>query len=236
MISQEKKKPQIYWRDVIWGNSKLEINVHEPIPEGMVDYGSQWAWPMEYPHWNWSGSEGKLLEVRVFSSCSQVKLLLNGKPVGEKILTEEDKYIATFEIPYQPGELKVIALDGGEEMASKILRTSGKPSAIRLSADRSEITADRNDLSFVKIEVVDDNGQVVPADSIQIELNLSGDGELIASGNASPDDMKSFNKPLIKTFNGRAQAIIRPFERSGVILLKAEAVNLKSGDIEITVN
>ena len=53
-------------------------------------------------------------------------------------------------------------------------------------ADRNKIKADRNDLSFIKIEIVDTHGQVVPQDSIKIKLTISGIGELIASGSAIP--------------------------------------------------
>jgi hypothetical protein len=31
--------------------------------------------------------------------------------MGEKDLLPEDKYIAVFEVPYQPGELKAVASD-----------------------------------------------------------------------------------------------------------------------------
>lgn len=227
------KRPQMLYRDVLWGNSNLEINVHEPIPEGFAESGFEWAWPREWPHWNWQGNEGNPLQVRVFSRASHVKLHLNGELVGEKELSESDKYIASFEVPYQPGELKAICYEDGEEVGSKVLRTTGKPAAIRLIPERSEIKADRNDLAFVKIEVHDDAGQLVPTDSISIELSLSGGGELIASGNANPDDLESFNKPIIKTYQGKALAIIRPFPTPGNIVLRAESEGLKDAQLII---
>ena len=168
-----EKTPQMLYRDVIWGNSKLEINVHEPIPEGMVDASAAWAWPLEFPHWNWEGNEDQPLQIRVFTQMPEVRLELNGKVVGQKTLTDEDKYIAVFEVPYQSGELKAICLENGEEVASKTLKTTGEPTAIRLIAERSEINADRNEIVFVKIEVVDEFGQIVPTDAVKIELAVS---------------------------------------------------------------
>lgn len=231
-----EKKPQMLYRDVIWDNSKLEINVHEPIPEGFVEAGSNWAWPLEMPSWNWPGNEGKSIQVRVFTKDPEVRLELNGKVIGEKALSDSDKYIAVFDVPYQPGELKAIAYKDGKEIAVKSLTTPGKPVAIRLTADRNTIHADRNDLSFVKIEVVDENGQVVPTNDVKIELSISGNGELIASGNASNDGMESFHKPIIKLFRGLAQAIIRPYTKSGEIIFTAKGENLVSGELKITVN
>ena len=228
-----EKRPQMLYRDVLWGNSNLEINVHEHIPEGYIESGFEWAWPREWPHWNWQGSEENPLQVRVFTRASHVKLFLNATLVGEKELTEADKYIATFEVPYQPGELKAICLENNVEIASKVLKTTGTPAAIRLVADRNEIKTDRNDLAFVKIEVVDEFGQVVPHDSTLIKLSLSGNGELIASGNASPNDMESFNKPVIKTYQGKAQAILRSNTKPGRMILRADSDGLKSAEIVI---
>ena len=121
-------------------------------------------------------------------------------------------------------------------MESKVLKTAGEPIAIRLVPDRNKIKADRNDLSFVKIEVVDSNGQLVPQDSIKIKLTLSGNGELAASGNANPKDMASVNRPQLNTFKGKALAIIRPFSHAGNITLKAESEALTTGQLTIEVN
>ncbi len=233
-ITGEKKSPMIY-RDVLWNNSKLEINVHAPEPEGLVESIAGWGWPDEWPIWTWPGSEGDSLEVRVFTKGDRARLELNGKVVGEKNVSAETKYTATFDVPYEPGELKAIAYEDGKEIATKSLKTAGEPERIRLTADRYEINADRNDLSFVKIEVVDDNGQIIPRDSVLIKLTITGNGELAASGNAGPYDMGSFNRPEINTFKGRAQAIIRPFAEKGNITLKAEAEGLEAEELSINV-
>jgi beta-galactosidase len=229
-----EKKPQMLYRDILWDNSKLEINVHTPIPAGYAENISMWGWPDEWPNWNWKGNEGKPLQVRVFTKASHVKLELNGKIVGEKDLLPEDKYIAVFEVPYQPGELKAVASDNGKEVAGKVLKTAGDPVAIRLVADRERIKADRNDLSFVKIEVVDANGQVVTQDSKKISLTISGNGELVAAGNTNPKDMASVNRTQINTCNGKAIAIIRP-SASGQAKLVVESPGLKTGELIIQI-
>jgi len=229
-----EKKPQMLYRDVLWDNSKLEINVHTPIPEGYAENITMWGWPDEWPIWNWKGSEGIPLQVRIFTKASHVRLELNGKTVGEKELSEGDKYIAVFEVPYQPGELKAIALENGKELASKALNTPGEPAAIRLTAERNKLKADRNDLAFLKIEVIDANGLLVPHDAIPVELILSGNGELVASGNANPKDMESVNQPQLKTYKGKAQAIIRPFSTGGEIRLRVESEGLIPGELTIS--
>ena len=112
--------------------------------------------------WNWPGQEGKPLQVAVYSRCESVRLELNGKVIGEKPVSAATKLTAKFDVPYQPGELRAVGLTGGKQVASASLRTTGEPNEIRLTADRSTIGADRNDLSYVTVEIVDRHGAVVP--------------------------------------------------------------------------
>ncbi len=231
------KKPQSYYRDVVWNNSKIEMMVHTPIPEGMVETYSYWGWPDEYPSWNWKGNDGKLMDVRVFSKSPMVRLELNGKVIGEQAIDTRTGITANFKVPYEAGMLKAIALDNGKEVASKELKTTGAPAKVKLTADRSEIKANRNDLSYIKVEITDDQGNVIPEASLPVTFTVSGVGEIAGSGNANPTDMESFNNPVCKTFRGKALAILRPLKdkKSGTITLKAEANGLVAGEIKIKV-
>lgn len=231
------KKSQSYYRDVVWNNSKIEMMVHTPIPEGMVETYSYWGWPDEYQSWNWKGNEGKLMDVRVFSKSPRVRLELNGKIIGEQAIDTNTGITANFKVPYQAGVLKAIALDNGKEVASKELKTTGAPAKVRLTADRAKIKANRNDLSYVKVEITDAQGNLIPNANIPVHFAVSGVGEIAGSGNACPTDMESFNNPVCKTFRGQALAILRPLKelKTGVITLKAEAEGLTAGDINIAV-
>ena len=231
------KKPQSYYRDVIWNNSKIEMMVHTPIPEGMVETYSYWGWPDEYPTWNWKNNECKLMDVRVFSRSPLVRLELNGKVIGEQAIDTNTGITANFRVPYAAGVLKAIALDNGKVVASKELKTTGAPAKVRLTADRSEIKASRNDLSYIKVELVDNQGNVIPDASIPVTFTVSGIGIIAGSGNANPTDMESFNNKVCKTFRGQALAILRPLKNKekGTITLKAEANGLEAGEIKIKV-
>ncbi|NJK87158.1 MAG: DUF4982 domain-containing protein, partial [Bacteroidales bacterium] len=137
------KKPQMLYRDVVWRNSKIELAVHAPIPDGKTEIVSYWGWPDEWPSWNWEGHEGKILDVRVFSRCQSVRLELNGNIIGEEISNDSNKLTFVFKVPYEPGVLKAIGLEMDIEVASKIIATTGKAKKIRLTADRNTIKADR---------------------------------------------------------------------------------------------
>ena len=231
------KKPQSYYRDVVWNNSKIEMMVHTPIPAGMVETYSYWGWPEEYPNWNWKGNEGKTMDVRVFSKSPLVRLELNGKIIGEQTIDTNTGITANFKVPYEAGVLKVIAIENGEAVSSKELKTTGAPAKIRLTADRSKIKANRNDLSYVKVEITDEQGNVIPDASIPVRFIVSGVGTIAGSGNANPTDMESFNNPVCKTFRGQALAILRPLKNGGkgTITFIAKANRLETGEIKIIV-
>ena len=231
------KKPQLLYRDVVWNNSNLEMMVHAPIPEGMVETYSYWGWPDEYQSWNWAGNEDKVMDVRVFTKCELVRLELNGKIIAEKPAGDSTNLIASFKVPYEPGILKAIALNNGIEVATKEITSTGAPAKIKLTADRSTIKASRSDLSYVKVEITDAQGNLVPNANIPVTFTVSGAGEIAGSGNACPTDMESFNNAVCKTYRGQALAILRPLKevKTGFITLRAEANGLVSADINIAV-
>lgn len=124
-------------------------------------------------------------------------------------------------------------LANGKRIASASLRTAGEPSRIRLAADRSKIYADRSDLSYVTVEVVDRHGTVVPTAAIPVHFTVGGAGELAAIGNPAPNDASSFHVPERKTWQGRCLAILRPKASSGKITLIAEASGIKPATVTV---
>lgn len=229
------KKPQLLYRDVIWRNSNLEMLVHAPVPEGRKELVSYWGWPNELPSWNWKGYENAALQVRVFTRYPVVRLERNGKVIGQKSVNDSTKLTATFTVPYEPGVLKAVALQDGIEVATKELATTGPPATIKLIADRARIRANRNDLSYIRVEVTDAQGNLIPDAALPITFTVTGAGEIAGSGNACPYDMESFNNRICKTYQGRALVILRPSkdQRAGTITLKAESNGLVSGEITV---
>lgn len=228
------KKPQSYYRDIVWDNSKIEIMVQNlSIPKGMKYFINEWGWTEELNSWTFSGSEGDTLQVHVYSKCKNIKLELNGKVIAEQEIAD-GSITATFNVPYESGVLVAKGYTEGKLVASTTLKTAGKPAAIRLVADRKKIKADRNDLFYVSVEIVDDSGNIVTSvDDLEVNYAITGAGELAGVGNGNPDDVSSFQQPRKKVFQGRGLVIVRPKGQSGKISLTAKAVGLKECSIEI---
>ncbi|MEP6682452.1 MAG: DUF4982 domain-containing protein, partial [Parafilimonas sp.] len=69
-----------------------------------------------------------------------------------------NKFIAVYKVPYKSGELKAIGYTKGKKVNTSILQTADAPTQIKLSADRDNINADGEDLSYVTVELPDDKG------------------------------------------------------------------------------
>jgi beta-galactosidase len=228
-----RKVPSFY-QHVVWGKSKVEMFVHRPIPEGKREAVSNWGFPDELKSWNWEGQEGRKFQVHVYTRSQQVKLELNGKLVGEQNVEQGKSITATFDVPYEPGMLIARCFDDGKETASQVLETTGKPAAIRLVADRTKIKADRNDLSYVRAEIIDEDGNIVPdADNVIVNFEVTGNGKVAGVGSGDPRDMSSFQQPMKKTYQGICLAIIRPETTPGKINVRATAEGLKEALVVI---
>jgi beta-galactosidase len=220
-------------------------------------YQSQWtAKPMIHmaPHWNWKGREGKIIPLLVYTNCESVELFLNGKSYGTKALefprqgnsggwnkydkpqiniTTGDLHLS-WDVPYEPGTLKAVGKKGGKIVLEEVIQTTGVPAAIRLSVDRNEIIADNTDVAHVKVEVVDENGIVVPNAANPIQLTVTGAANLIGLDNGNPVDHTSMKSSQRNVFNGLALAIIQSTLVKGNIKITATSPNLKAGTVEIT--
>jgi beta-galactosidase len=230
------KKPQSFYRDVVWERSNLEIAVRTPLNQGSTEIISDWGWPEEQQNWNWPEFQNKELTVAVYSRAEKVRIELNGKIIAEKLVSEAAKLITLFRVPYQPGTLKVTAFSNGRELDTRTLKTVGPPAAIRLVSDRKELNCSDDDLAYVRIEVIDKDGNRVSNAAIPISLKIKGNGRLEASGNAGPTDLQSFRNPHLTTYHGKALAIIQTNGKVGEIELSAEAEGLTMGRAELNVH
>jgi beta-galactosidase len=227
-------KTPYYYQHVVWREFKVEMFVHTPIPSGKNEIVSPWGFPDELKSWSWNGHEKEKMQVHVYTRSKLVRLELNGKIIGEQLVDDSKSITATFEVPYEPGTLTARCFDNGLETASETIKTVGKPAVIKMTADRSTIKNDRNDLSYVMVKIMDADGNIIPyADDVMVNFEISGNGEIAGVGNGNPSDMGSFQKPYKTTFQGKCLAIVRPFGKTGKIILKAKAEGLQESSIEI---
>lgn len=223
------KKALSYLRYVVWGNSKLEMAVHEPIPESMHEIIYFWGRTNEHQSWNWQGHEGEKLQVSVFSAYPKVRLELNGTVLGEK-QPSADSLTAFFKVPYAPGKLVAVGLnDQGEEMDRKVLKTACDPYQLELIAERETIAADRGEIAYINIQITDKEGQVLPFDSSLVHITVKGQAELIAAGSGNPRFTGSLQDNKLRLFKGKGMVIVRSNGKPGKVEITADRDGVKNG-------
>ena len=216
------RKPISHYREMLWNKeTPLYMAVKEPNGYHGEIKTTMWSvWPT-WESWNWNGSrdpkgatvhswEGKPIEVEVYTKEPEVKLYLNDQLIGTKKVNRETEFKAVFTVNYEPGTLRAEA--NGQSVA---LSTSGEPARLRLSTDRTVMSADGQDLTFVNIEVVDKDGRVCPDAAIPCEAFVKGQGTLLSFASADLKDTEPYTTPRVKTWKGRALLVVRSTHKKG---------------------
>ena len=205
------RKPISHYREMLWKDSKdLYMAVKEPDGYHGKILETRWSvWPT-WESWNWPSWEGKPIDVEVYTKAPEVTLYLNDKPIGTKAVSQSTEYKAVFTVPYEAGTLRAEA--GGKRAT---LSTAGEPARLRLTADRSVMTAGGQDLSFITVEVIDREGRVCPNAAIPCEAIVKGQGTLLSFASADLKDREPYTSPCVTTWKGRALLVVRSSQKKG---------------------
>jgi beta-galactosidase len=232
------KRPQSYYRDALWKENQLSVFVTPPSPSFPLNPNKEswsiWEWHDVVDDWNWPGMEGQPLKVNIYSSCTRVELFLNGKSLGSKETGRETKYTAVWDVPYASGELKAVGFNGKKKVTTAILKTAGEVSAIKMSPDRGEISADGQDLSYITVELTDASGIRNRKAENLVKFSIEGEGTIVGVGNANPMSIESNQLPQRKAWRGRCLVIVKSSGKPGTISLSASVEGLPGAVAGIT--
>ncbi|MRX68465.1 DUF4982 domain-containing protein [Flavobacterium resistens] len=137
------------------------------------------------PHWNWSGMEGKEIDVWVQSNCDEVELFLNKKSFGKKKMKINSHL--EWKVKYTPGTLEAVGYINGKKVLTEIQKTTEKAEAIRLSLDKENPS--KGNVSVITVEVIDKNGLHVPRANDEIMFSIKG-GKILGVGNGDPTSLE----------------------------------------------
>lgn len=231
------RKPISHYRDLLYNpDKKLYMAVREPDGYYGKIRETLWSvWPT-WESWNWPGHEGKNIEVEIYSRYPKVRLYLNDQLVAERPTERAQEFKAVIPVAYTPGTLTVAGVDAnGREVEKQVLKSARKPAKIRLTADRTELKADGQDLVYITVEVLDKNGTLDPNADNRIQFDLKGSGTILATGSADLKDEEPYVQHNRKTWKGRATVVIKAARKAGKITLKATSPGLSSASVSIRV-
>jgi beta-galactosidase len=184
------------------------------------------------PHWNWSA--GTTVWVWVYSNCDSVELFLNDKSQGSKSFSSDTTTRLEWNVAWASGTLRAEGKRGGSVVATQEITTAGQAAQVKLTADRTEITADGRDLMFVTADIQDENGVFVPTATNNVAFTVSGPGKIAGVDNGDPTDTTSYTSPKRNAFSGKVLAIVQSTGATGQITVTATSTGLTQGSLTAT--
>jgi len=224
------RKPISHYREMLWnGLGEAYLCVKEPNGYHGEIHTTMWSvWPT-WESWTWPGWEGKPIEVEVYTRQPEVSLYLNDKLVGTKKVDRSTEYKAVFTVNYEPGTLRAEVSTplkfpsplgeglGVRPGAGVRLQTADEPARLRLTPDRTVMTANGQSLTYITVEVVDRQGTLVPEAAIDCEATVKGAATLLSFASADLKDTEPYTSSHTKTWKGRALLVLRSGKKRGSV-------------------
>lgn len=188
------------------------------------------------PHWNWQERIGEITPVHIYTSGDAVELFLNGKSLGCREKAHSYDRLTWDDVRYEPGSLRAIAYKNGQKWAEELVETTGKPAALQVTAEKTELKNDGTDLSFIRVAVVDSQGRVVPRSKNHLKFSVTGPAEIIATDNGDATSLLPFQLSERDAYNGLALVILRSqYMKQGKVVLTVESKGLPKQKIALKV-
>jgi len=195
-------------------------------------------------HWTWPGTEGQRRNVRIYSTCDEVELFLNGRSLGKhqpattaELIPEWQKYgllerrvdlsgaklrhppFIWRDVPYEPGTLRAVGTKVGKQYSDE-RTTAGKPFQVILRPDRERIDAGGRDAVRIVAVIADEHGVMVPTANSWLSFKASGPGDLLGT-------------PVFDAVWGMGAINILSRDEAGELVVTATSRGLKEGRCRI---
>lgn len=162
---------------------------------------SEWVSPYAPARWNYD--EGQHVRVVCYTNATSAQLFLNDAPIGGEPRRDASTDILYWDVVYHPGTLRCIA--SNEATASIV--TAGQPAAIRAAVWEAPHT-DAASIIQVEVEIVDENGNVVPLADNELTCTIKGQLQLLGMENGDIRDVRDKGCNSCRVHGGRLVAYL----------------------------
>ena len=217
-------KPRGHFRASLWCEHPVTyIGTYPKHPQH--DWLSADAWD------SWNYEPGQMVRVVCYTNAPQARLLLDGREVGAMKPYDDKTGIIHWDIPYQPGELKAEGCDNiGKVVSSYLIKTSGRPYALRVLADRTVLSSEKS-VAHITIEIIDENGTMVKLGDNDVTCQVEGPARLLGLEGSDNSDMSDYTDNHHRAYRGRLLAYIQATDGKGEIRVKLTSPLLKGTEL-----
>ena len=185
----------------------------------------------------WDFNEGQEVEVRTYSNVEDVELFLNGKSLGKQHidLAHGDVLHGSWKVNYTEGELIARAYDrNGREAAFDRRASFGEAAEICITPEKRSMLANGRDLIFLRISVLDENGEPVANARNRVKVEVSGAGRLMGLDSGDSTDYDSYRGNSKRLFSGMLTAIIGATFESGDVNISVSSKGLPTSRLVLS--
>lgn len=210
------EKPRAAYHRAMW-NPEPMVSIAVVDQSLNIDHGRDlWQWTPIASHWNFPDRyQGMVMEIRTTTNCESVELFLNDKSMGKHQTANSTNNTIVWHLPYTRGTLVAKGFNGENEVASYQLITSGKTEKAIVTADRTELKADGQDLSHIAIQLLDKDGNHVQTDDRQITVTVEGEGKFLGMDSGDLRREKTFAGNTLKTYFGKMLVRVQSTRKAG---------------------
>lgn len=229
------KRTCAYYHEVVIGNRKAPfIAVYRPEHYYDKEILSPWSFGDTVCSYSYEGFEGKPIKAEVYSDAGEVELFLNGKSLGRKTITDEDKMVALYDFAYEPGELKAVNYRDGVVCEEYAIRSASGERKLIVELESDKVSLEKNDVIFVNVSVADAESIVYIQDKSRVRLTVEGPAELVGFANDDPCPDEDICDDTRTLYDGTALAVVRP-NGTGTVKITASAQGYADAVAEVTV-
>jgi beta-galactosidase/beta-glucuronidase len=226
---------EVAWNKIIWGlQDEPAIGVD---PMQFPEYTramSMWRNTDCVESWSWEDCDGNKTNITIYASGARVELILNGRSLGKKKVKEGKAIFKN--VKYIPGKIEAVNLDAtGKEIGRTALQSATGNTILKLEAEKKQLRPNGQDLCFIELSLVGENGILKMNADTEISVQISGAGTLQGFGSAVPNTENSFISGIYTTYRGRALIAVRAGYEEGEIHVSVSTDGISEQTISIQV-
>ena len=114
----------------------------------------------------------------------------------------------------------------GKEIYRTAMRSASADTRIRVTADKTILTAGTQDFCFLNIDATDGAGTIKALPERKLTICVEGAATLQGFGSADPVTAESYCDNIHTTYNGRALAVLRSGAEPGTVTVTVQSEGL----------
>jgi beta-galactosidase len=229
-----RRRPISYYREIVFGlRDQPYLAVQRPEHGEHPVQAQAWAWTDTVASWTWDVPAGTPVVAEAYADADEIAFEVNGTQRARVPVGTTKAFVATAEVPYEAGTLAAVAYRQGVEVGRVELSSATAAQRLHLTADRDAYRADPQDLVYVDITLVDENGTIHTCDERTVTVELDGPATLQGLGSARPVTEESFLRATTTTYEGHALAVVRPTGDPGQVTVSVRSDGGHTASLEI---